>query len=375
MNETISLYFKDATSDKEYHVVLEADGGKFKTFCRWGKRGSKLTITPKAQGSYAVCKKEFDSIVKKQKAKGYTEGESGTPYQGTENAGRVSGMLPQLLNPVTKEAVPQLLGDDDWLEEEKIDGEHLMARIESGAVTGANRDGLIVPISSAVETSLQQLFGARPGVVDGEVKGDIYVVYDLMELDGEDLRPLGCEARFDRLSILFAVDRKQIPSLRLVRCARNTADKTALFDQVKAELGEGLVFKRKNAPYVPERPTKGGDMLKFKFKGSGTFLVAGQNNAKRSVMLCALTGEFGATVGVGSVTIPSNHEIPLPDTFCEVEYLYFFPNGSLFQSVYKGPRSDKHVADHVDTLKLKQDTAFGEGCLDNALFVLNNSPE
>jgi bifunctional non-homologous end joining protein LigD len=40
----------------------------------------------------------------------------------------------------------------------------------------------------------------------------------------------------------------------------------------------------------------------------------------------------------------------------EVEYLYAFPGGSLFQPVYKGPRADKDAADAYDTLKFKQST-------------------
>jgi hypothetical protein len=37
----------------------------------------------------------------------------------------------------------------------------------------------------------------------------------------------------------------------------------------------------------------------------------------------------------------------------EIEYLYFFAGGSLFQPTYKGPRPDKDEADAVSSLKLK----------------------
>ena len=48
---------------------------------------------------------------------------------------------------------------------------------------------------------------------------------------------------------------------------------------------------------------------------------------------------------VGNVTIPANHRVPAPGTIVEVNYLYAFRGGCLFQPVYKGPRADQDASD------------------------------
>ena len=47
-----------------------------------------------------------------------------------------------------------------------------------------------------------------------------------------------------------------------------------MFDKLKEENREGIVFKKKSAPYTHGRPNSGGNMLKYKFYKTATFIVA-----------------------------------------------------------------------------------------------------
>ncbi len=104
MNSKVSLYFTDGSSDKEYHVELvaaPADAGFLVKFA-YGRRGSTLNTGAKTMAPVELAKaqKIFDKLVAEKKAKGYTQEEGGVAYAGTEIAGTVSGVLPQLLNVV-----------------------------------------------------------------------------------------------------------------------------------------------------------------------------------------------------------------------------------------------------------------------------------
>ena len=353
--EQISLRYTDGSSDKVYHTQLAPQDGGFVVNVQYGRRGGTLqtgtkTLTPV---SYDQAKKVYDTLVAAKKRKGYTEGEDGTPYQGSEQAGHVSGLVPQLLNAIDETTAKAIGADDGWMLQEKIDGVRCMVRGHPGTMEGSNRKGLVMPLPAPVVDSITTLLDGGQAVLDGEMVGDVYHVFDLLELNGRNLRPYGAEERYDRLAALFGDDDDD-PNVTLVVAFMTSAGKQEAFSRLKAERAEGVVFKRKNSPYVPGRPASGGNQLKF--KASATVHVDGQNLGKRSVMVSVHTGDFGARAAVGKVSIPLNYDIPEANTYIEVEYLYAYPNGSLFQPVYKGPRRDKDQADHERSLKFKQGT-------------------
>src|SRR6185437_12403817 len=98
-------------------------------------------------------------------------------------------------------------------------------------------------------------------VIDFEAIGDTGVLFDLLQLGNEDLRGLGALKRWQRLAGCMPSS----DSIRLVRTAITTAEKRKLYDALRAERAEGVVFKRKDAVYTPGRPNSGGPLLKFKF--------------------------------------------------------------------------------------------------------------
>ncbi|MEN9634345.1 MAG: hypothetical protein RL077_2749 [Verrucomicrobiota bacterium] len=59
---------------------------------------------------------------------------------------------------------------------------------------------------------------------------------------------------------------------------------------------------------------------------------------------------------IGNVTIPANHKVPAVGAVVETRYLYAYPDGSLYQPVYLGERSDVRQNECVvSQMKFKRD--------------------
>jgi bifunctional non-homologous end joining protein LigD len=143
-------------------------------------------------------------------------------------------------------------------------------------------------------------------------------------------------------------------TIELIESAFAPAQKAILYNRLKQERKEGVVFKQLDAPNTPGRPNSGGTQLKHKFCATLSAVV-GKINAQRSVELRLLTSD--GWVPAGNVTIPPNHSVPKVGTVVEVRYLYALPgSGCLYQPVYLGVRTD--VEQHecaVSQLKYKSD--------------------
>jgi len=346
-----SLYCREGTSDKEYHVRLVPEGGGFAVHFAYGRRGATLSTGTKTSSpvSLADAQRLHDKLVREKKAKGYTEGENGTAYQPASPDERATGLVPQLLNPVDEAEVARLVSDPRWLMQEKKDGRRLMLRKAGTTITGSNKLGLAVGVAeSVVNTAL-----ALPGdfVLDGEAIGDRLHAFDLLERDGVDLRGESCERRYGALLNLLAGG---LPKhIHLVACWVDPRDKASWLLTLQREKAEGVVFKLKTAPHTPGRPNSGGPQLKHKFVATLSAVVA-QVNHQRSVALRLLDHEGWQPVG--NVTIPANHKVPAVGAVVEVRFLYAYRDGSLYQPVYLGERSDVRQDEcGVSQLKFKRD--------------------
>jgi bifunctional non-homologous end joining protein LigD len=186
-----------------------------------------------------------------------------------------------------------------------------------------------------VASGLRQLPGSF--ISDGESIGDDYHAFDLLEHNGENLRPLPYRIRLVRLVNLL-LSTANHPHIKLVETAFTTAQKTALWQRLRRENREGIVFKRLDVPFAPGKPNSGGPQLKFKFVATASAVVA-KINVQRSVEVSLFQGR--SLVSCGNVTIPANHEIPKVGAVVEVRYLYAYRDSlALYQPVYLGPRDD-----------------------------------
>ena len=342
--EQTSLYYSEGRSDKEYHAeIVEVAGGHVVNFC-FGRRGASLTVGTKTSTPvvFAQAKMIYDKLVKEKTAKGSTHDVSGAAYQGTAHAGRHTGFAPQLPNPIAETDALDLINDHQWAAQEKMDGERRAVHAEKHQVIGANRKGLVVPLPQTIADELQHIAASQGAIfVDGEIVGDLLYVFDLHLYHGARIHASPWIERMRLAEELLS----GCQHIRAVPFASTVSEKISLLNRVKIAHGEGVVFKRMNAPVTEGRPNSGGDWLKFKFVESASCCVIGINSEKRSVRIGLLEIRDYPIKGqgmlsVGNVTIPPNHAVPVVGEVVEVDYLYAYPGGSLYQPVYRGKRPD-----------------------------------
>lgn len=131
---SVTLYYREGSSDKVYMAGIEPRGKSFVVNFAFGRRGSTLQTGVKTPNpvDYQAALKVYEKLVREKMAKGYTPGEDGTPYQGTEREAVATGVFPQLLNPIDEEQAQHLVSDDDWWMQEKFDGKRILIRKEGG---------------------------------------------------------------------------------------------------------------------------------------------------------------------------------------------------------------------------------------------------
>ena len=329
-----SLYYREGSSDKEYHVRIEPKGEKYVVDIAYGRRGSTLTTGTKTMVPVDLesATKLFTRLVTEKKAKGYTEGQTGTPYQHSDK--QVSGVHCQLLNAIDEPEVTRLIADDGWCMQEKKDGKRMLIRKTGNTVEGINRKGVVIALPEPIVKEAKQY--PNEFIIDGEAVGDVLYAFDLLEVNGYCIRNLPYEHRLDQLCDLLELF--PLMHMKVVDAANGAKEKLSLLNRLKQLKAEGVVFKKLDAPYTAGRPNSGGTQLKHKFY-STVSAVVGKVNQQRSVELKLWADTRWQTVG--NVTIPANHDIPNTGDVVEVRYLYAFPeSNSLFQPVYLGTRSD-----------------------------------
>ena len=335
---TRNLFMREGSSDKVYNVSLVPQDEAWAVQVVRGRRGATLVTDNKTSAGpvpYDKALAIFAKTVNEKLGKGYQEAAGSTPSPAyTAPALREqTGLVAMLLNEAGEADVTRLLDDPAWCAQEKLDGRRMLIEATAGVFTAANRRGQTCGVPQDVETGVLAL--ARDVCLDGECIGEVFHAFDLLRLDGADLRAAPYRERLDRLATLHGAAQRGwcIPPT-----ASTPDEKRAMLARVRATGGEGVVFKRMDAAYVPGRPASGGSALKHKFVKTLTAIVT-KVNAKRSVAL-ALLDDAGSLVDVGKVTVPANQPIPAEGALAEIRYLYANRGGALYQPVLLGIRDD-----------------------------------
>jgi len=389
--QEVSLYFCEGTSDKEYHLQLQqVSGGHIVSF-QYGRRGSALNEGTKTDSPVTLDKaqKIFNKVRDEKLGKGYQE-QSGTSTprttyapaaaapRATAPAARSSTgfssvprrvidwaddgdtqvfvpvpegttsleaqpddviFIPQLLNVIEEADIETYLQDDRYGAQEKKDGRHQPFQKHAGEVIVTNKKGKSIGFPEALKDAIDT---NKDLLVDAEIIGTKFHAFDLLEANGEDLRGLGYEARYEALKTLFSLHTFNSQTVSLVPLAVGTKAKRALYNKLKKEEREGIVFKLLDAPYSPGKAHAA--MWKCKFYAELSARVCAGREGKRSVGVELLqTGlQFeGSWKFMGNVTIPPNKDVPAVGSIVEIRFLYVDgPNGSLYQPFYKELRDD-----------------------------------
>lgn len=357
VRETL-LFYKEGNSDKVYQVYIEkADGGFLVNFA-FGRRDAKLQTGTKTTSPVSEEKANeiFDKLVHEKMAKGYTLDEQGSPFTGTIKEEKKSNILPQLLNSIEFDQLDKYLNDDHWATQQKIDGVRILYQVEDGVVKAINRTGIEVATKPLIAKEVLELAQGDRIILDGEVVGDNYYIFDLIELN-EDLKSLSYQERLGRLMML--THNWQAKNCLVIETAFRSSEKKKMLEKLLLSKAEGIVLKNLKAEYKPGRPNSLGDQLKCKFVQTVSVMVMGIND-KRSINMGLIKNNEIKTVG--NVMIPPNMDIPNIGNVVEVKYLYAFKaTDALFQPVYIGVRNDVQSFEcKIEQLKYKSDEAIAK---------------
>lgn len=359
--ESTTMRKQEGSSDKTYTVsVMPRDGG-FIVQAAWGKTGSSQRTQEKTKNGpvpYEDARKLADKLIAGQLKDHYVIIDSGKGQQLGEHLGRDSGIRVQLYNAIDESEVERYLSDTRWGMMEKFDGERRPVVITPERVYGLNRDGREVSLAmEIVDVIRDRITVTGETIIDGEDMGTTYCPFDLLALNGVDLRDRPFRERIELLEALI-VEAVELPRPYLYRSAEQ---KRHIIAQLRDGGFEGVIFADMDGTVTQGRPSSGGNKLKFKFTESATCRVIDRNGDKRSVAIELLNAEKGLWIAVGSCTIPPNYPIPAKGEKIEVGYLYAYRNGALFQPTYKGVRRDIGDADcTVGQLKYKVEAAHSQ---------------
>ncbi|MDR5855771.1 DNA ligase D [Caballeronia sp. LZ062] len=213
--------------------------------------------------------------------------------------------LPSKLDPQLATLTPSLPTSGDWITEAKLDGYRLLARVDRKRVELITRNGhdwtsrfpLLVdelkelPLSSAwldgeivVMRDGIPSFSALQNAIDGKANDDIvYFLFDLMFLDGKDLRRVPLWARRVVLAPLV-----ENAGEKLLFSQDFDASPTQVFEAASGLGLEGLMLKRRDAQYESGR--------------TQTWLKA-KARLRQELVICGMTARGGSAGEVGSLLV------------------------------------------------------------------------
>lgn len=361
IEKSFALACRSGSKDAVYNIQVVKREGGYTVDYQNGRRGGTLTSGTKTKEpvSLEAATKIFDKVVKEKMTASppyVLVAQSGTSHGESQNMqapstamsqvitdmqARQTGITAQLLMSIYENGLANVIHDDNVVGQQKFDGERRFLISQGERVIAANRKGLEIPVDPNLVAAVQGVLCT----LDGEHVGNHFYAFDLLEFDGRDYKNKPYrerKAKLDELSARFG------PCITVAQDAFTAHEKRDLLNQTRDMKQEGVVFKKLDAVY-------GIEQLKFKYTQDASVIVSGCKDDRRSVTY-HVRNEKGQIVDLGAVTIPPNFEIPEPGTLVDVRYVYANQGGSLFQPVYKGPRTDLDIsAANVAQLKFKAD--------------------
>lgn len=201
-------------------------------------------------------------------------------------------ILPAFVKPCLATLADKAPDSGNWIHEIKFDGYRLQARLEAGKVILLTRNGLDWSRKFPAIAKAVAGLKARQALIDGElvVEGPdgvssfsllqqelksgrqdrlVFYAFDLLHLDGADLRALPLEARKDALARLL----KNAPENGAIRLSESIDETGSVLLKHACRMHlEGIVSKRSDAPY---RSGRGHDWIKTKCTDRQEFVIAG----------------------------------------------------------------------------------------------------
>ncbi|MCW5694928.1 MAG: DNA ligase D [Pseudolabrys sp.] len=255
------------------------------------KSRAKPAATAKSKGKSAANRAKA-TTKKRASAQLVQKHDTITDRKASPPKGGKRAALPDFVEPCLATLADNAPDSANWIHEIKFDGYRLQARLARGKANLLTRKGLdwthkFRGIADAVEE-----LPAETLMIDGElvVEDDngvssfsllqqelksgrqdrlVYYVFDLLYLDGADLRGLPLHERKEALAGLIGKAGAGSP----LRLSESIDERGPVLLKHACRLGlEGIISKREDAPY---RSGRGHDWLKAKCTGRQEFVIAG----------------------------------------------------------------------------------------------------
>lgn len=231
---------------------------------------------------------------------GRTESVPAAKKRSTRKTKAVGDVLPRFVEPCLATLQDKPPAGESWLHEVKFDGYRLQARIEDGKAVLLTRSGLdwtdrfgatlakalgALPCETALidgevvaleENGLSSFSALQDALSEGRTGQLVFFAFDLLYLDGEDLRADPLVARKERLEALFQAIEGETP----LRYSEHFIEPGQTMLRHACRMGlEGVISKRADAPY---RSGRGRDWVKSKCTQRQEFVIAGYVPSKGS---------------------------------------------------------------------------------------------
>jgi bifunctional non-homologous end joining protein LigD len=176
-------------------------------------------------------------------------------------------MVPNLpkFSPIIPVRRPDIFDSSEWVYELKYDGFRTLAYLDEDRCRFVSRKGNEMKRFEDLSAAIRKQIKIKTAVLDGEIvamdesgmpafyrllrrkRQAAYFAFDLLRLDGKDVRELPL---LERKKILRSILPKKSSWIGYVSFIGHTRAKR-LFELVKAKDLEGLVVKRKDGKYTP----------------------------------------------------------------------------------------------------------------------------
>lgn len=265
------------------------------------------------------------------------------PDVNSKEARKDTGLRPQLLTPIDEQDAGKYIANPLWCAQEKMDGKHIILKKVGDKLTISNKQGLETTIPEVTKATFLERFSNLDVTLDGELIGNKFYVFDLLEISGQQRLFSDFNYRIHNYKIRYDMIKEILPQpvnnlLFAVPAYFTAAEKESFFTLMQVQGKEGVVFKKIDVPFTEGRPETGGDMVKCKFWATLSAIVDTQDTGKSS-FITYVFDEKGQKVNMGRCSALGK-VMPQPGEIVELKYLYVGAGGKLIQQNLIGIRDD-----------------------------------